>query len=57
MKYLHVISIAGWLLITPVALIFWQDSVLFVIICSLYANIYASVAAYQGSRTEEKESK
>lgn len=54
-RRLHLLCLAFWTLITPIAIIFWANSVLFVIICSLFANIYASMAAYQGARTEKKQ--
>lgn len=47
--------IAGWLWIVLAipALIWWKESVLFVILLSLYANSEASFAAHRAKRAEE----
>lgn len=37
-------------------LIWWKESITFVIIMSLYANLAAEFAAYQGARSEESNS-
>lgn len=42
-----------WVVLAIPALLWWKDSVLFVIILSLYANMEASLAAYNAQRKEK----
>ncbi len=44
-----------WLLLAIPALVWWKESVLFVILLSLYANIEASLSAHNAQRLRDKE--
>jgi hypothetical protein len=46
---MHRIFAGVWTLLIVPAVLFWKDSVLFVILCSLYANVMSSVAASEAS--------
>lgn len=52
-KRRHLILAVMWVLLAVPSLIWWKDSVLFVIILSLYANMEASLAAYNAQRKEK----
>lgn len=49
----HMILAVTWVVLAIPALLWWKDSVLFVIILSLYANMEASLAAYNAQRKEK----
>lgn len=51
--YRHLIAGWGWILLAIPALIWWKDSVLFVILLSLYANAEASFAAYHAKQANQ----
>lgn len=53
-KHRHMILAVTWVVLAIPALLWWKDSVLFVIILSLYANMEASLAAYNAQREEKK---
>lgn len=44
-----------WIGLSFPGLLWWKESITFVIILSLYANIAAEFSAYQGARTEKKQ--
>lgn len=44
-----------WLMLSVPGLLWWKESITFVIILSLYANIAAEFSAYQGARAEKKQ--
>lgn len=48
----HLFATVVWVVLVVPAMLWWRDSVVFVVIMSLYANIAASAAAYQGTRVE-----
>lgn len=49
----HLARACVWVLMLPVILLKgWQDSILLVLICSLYANAASDVSAWQGARAE-----
>ena len=52
----HLILAMAWVVLAIPSLIWWKDSVLFVILLSLYANFEASLAAHnaQQSRKEQE---
>lgn len=53
----HLILALLWVALAIPAFLWWQQSVLFVIILSLYANFEASLAAYNAQKAnKEKES-
>lgn len=55
LKWFHLVMMGVWLLLAIPGLLFWKESIIFVIILSLYANIAGEFAAYQGARGEEKQ--
>jgi hypothetical protein len=44
--------IIGWVGLSVPGLTVWRESLVFIIACSLYANIEASFAAYMSARVE-----
>jgi len=55
LKWVHLAALITWVGLTPFGVTIWKESILFVIICSLYANIEASFSAYQAARAETKQ--
>lgn len=55
LKWVHLAALITWVGLTPFGVTVWKESIVFVIICSLYANIEASFSAYQAARAETKE--
>ncbi|WP_119728349.1 hypothetical protein [Thermomonospora amylolytica] len=55
LRYYHLAMTILWIALIPPALIWWRESIIFVIILSLYANIEASFGAYQAARAEAEE--
>lgn len=53
----HLTAMIVWIGLAIPGLIFWKESITFVIIMSLYANFAAEFAAYQGARNETEEEK
>ena len=51
--YGYLILAGIWVALIPFALLVWKDSILFVIIMSLYANIAASLAAREGAQDQD----
>lgn len=51
----HLMMVFVWLVLSVPGTTIWKESILFVIICSLYANIEGSFAAYMGARAEKKQ--
>lgn len=45
-----------WLVLAIPALLWWKESVLFVIMLSLYANIESSLAAYNAQKADKENS-
>ncbi len=52
-KRFHLLLMFAWILLIPPTLIWWKDSILWVLIISLYANIIGHFSAYQAVRAEE----
>jgi hypothetical protein len=50
----HLVLAITWILLVVPALLWWKDSVLFVILLSLYANVEASLAAYNAQKSASK---
>lgn len=56
LKHFHMVMTIVWLIMIPVALVTgWISSLIFISACSIYANMAAHFAAWQGSRAEESE--
>lgn len=56
LKYFHLTMMTVWVCLAVPGLIWWKESILFVIILSLYANFAGEFAAYQAARAEDKDS-
>lgn len=46
-----------WAALAIPGILFWKESILFIMILSLYANFAGEFAAYQGARAEENQNK
>lgn len=53
-RHIHATSALIWVVQVPPALIWWKDSITYVVIMSLWACIMGSVSAWQGTRAEEE---
>lgn len=54
LRRFHLVMMVVWPLLAIPGLLWWRDSILFVIALSLYANWAGNFAGYQGARAEEK---
>lgn len=50
----HAAMTVFWLLMLVPALLFWKDSVLFVILISLWANVAAHWSSFQAAHAEKR---
>jgi hypothetical protein len=55
LRRFHLAMMAVWVALAVPGILWWKESILFVIILSLYANFAAEFAAYQAARSEEKQ--
>jgi hypothetical protein len=55
LKRFHLLMMFVWLGLAIPGILWWKDSILFVIVLSIYANFAGEFAAYQGARSEEKQ--
>jgi len=55
LRRFHLMMMIVWLGLAVPGILWWKESILFVIILSLYANFAGEFAAYQASRAEEKQ--
>lgn len=53
----HLLAMMVWAGLALPGIIWWKESITFVIIMSLYANFAAEFAAYQGARNETEDKK
>lgn len=51
----HLVMLFVWPALVPPALIWWKQSIIFVILLSLYANWGADFAGYQAARAEDQQ--
>lgn len=54
LRRFHLFMIFVWAGLSIPGILWWKESILFVIILSLYANIGAEFGAYQAARAEKK---
>jgi hypothetical protein len=54
-KNFHLAMTFGWAVLLVPTLLWWRESVLWVALMSLYANVAGHWAAYQAARAEKKE--
>ena len=52
LRNLHLILVIAWILLIIPTLLWWRDSVLWVAVMSLWANIAAHFSAWQSARVE-----
>jgi hypothetical protein len=57
LKWMHLANATFWALIAIPAILLWKNSLVFIIICSVWANFYGPIAAWQAARAEEKQDK
>jgi hypothetical protein len=55
LRRFHLLMICVWIGLSIPGLLLWRDAVWFVVLMSLYANIAAEFAAYQGARSETED--
>jgi hypothetical protein len=55
LRRFHLFMMFVWAASFVPGVLLWRDSILFVIILSIYANFAGEFAAYQGARAEEKQ--
>jgi hypothetical protein len=55
LKRFHLLMMFVWAALAVPGILWWRESILFVIILSIYANFAGEFAAYQGARSEEKQ--
>ena len=48
----HLVMILIWFLLLIPSVLFWKDSILWVIFLSIYANIVGHMSGYSGARAE-----
>jgi hypothetical protein len=51
---LHLALAGIWVVLAVPTALWWKDSVLWVALCSLYANAWLHVGAWQGTRAERE---
>lgn len=54
MRYFHLAMMALWAALSVPTILWWRDSVLVVLIFSLYANFGTHFAAYQAACAEHR---
>lgn len=55
LRRLHATMVIVWLGLAVPGLTVWRESIWFVVAMSLYANMAAEFAAYQGARAETEQ--
>lgn len=55
LRRFHLTMMFVWLGLAAPGILLWRESILFVIILSLYANFAGEFAAYQAARAESKD--
>lgn len=53
LKRFHLMMMIVWVGLAIPGILVWRESIVFIIILSLYANFAGEFAAYQGARAEE----
>lgn len=54
MSRFHIIMVIAWTAAIIPSLLWWKDSILFVILISLWANVAAHWAGFQGAHSEKR---
>lgn len=55
LRHFHAVAVLTWAGLIVPTLIWWKDSVLWVALMSLWANMAAHWSAWQAARTESKQ--
>ncbi len=55
LRHFHAAAVTAWVVLIVPTLIWWKDSVLWVALMSIWANIAAHWSAWQAARTESKQ--
>lgn len=50
---MHLISAAAWVVLAIPSVLWWKNSVLWVIIISIYANVVGHLSGYTAARADE----
>lgn len=57
LKWFHLVMMIVWAALAVPGILYWSESIIFIMILSLYANFAGEFAAYQGARAEESQDK
>jgi hypothetical protein len=52
----HLLATAAWLVLLAPTLLWWRESVAWIVLMSWYANFIGHISAYQAARAEEHSS-
>lgn len=55
LRRFHLIAVAVWTVLLVPTLLVWKDSVLWIALMSVWANIMGHFASYMGARAERRE--
>jgi hypothetical protein len=53
LRRFHAVATIVWLLLAIPSLIWWKDSLLWIILLSVWANVASHFGAWQGARAED----
>jgi hypothetical protein len=56
LRRFHLVMMGFWVVLAVPAVLWWKNSIIFVILLSLYANFASNFSAYQAARAEEENS-
>ncbi|HEY2452691.1 MAG TPA: hypothetical protein VGI71_08705 [Scandinavium sp.] len=52
-KKMHLVSAGAWVILAIPSVLWWKNSVLWVIIISIYANVVGHLSGYTAARADE----
>ena len=55
LRWYHLVMLGVWAALALPALLWWKNSIILVILLSLYANFGSEFAGYQAARAEQAE--
>lgn len=53
LRRFHAAATVAWLLLIVPSLLWWKDSILWVVLMSVWANVASHFSAWQGARAED----
>lgn len=56
LRRFHAAATVGWLLLIAPTLIWWKESILWIALMSIWANVASHFGAFQATRAEEESS-